>query len=190
MKVCSRCKATRELCEFAESKQKRDGLYSYCKECARQYQAAYRAANRDSINKWRAENADAMRRLNRAWRQENAGRRNAANALRYARQKRAVPLWANAQAISAIYQRAADLSAATGIAYEVDHIVPLQGEVVCGLHCEANLQVITQRENAAKRNRYWPDMPEMVPPPEMAATGANPGLGALPPILEEGPPSA
>lgn len=36
----------------------------------------------------------------------------------------------------------------------------LKGKFVCGLHCEANLQVITKSENSKKHNSYWPDMPE------------------------------
>lgn len=49
--------------------------------------------------------------------------------------------------------------AATGVEWEVDHIVPLQSKLVCGLHNEFNLAVITKSENLTKRNYYWPDMP-------------------------------
>ena len=47
----------------------------------------------------------------------------------------------------------------TGEDWEVDHIVPLQSNIVCGLHNEFNLQVITKSANSSKRNYYWPDMP-------------------------------
>ena len=36
----------------------------------------------------------------------------------------------------------------------VDHIVPLQGETVSGLHLSENLQIITESQNASKYNRY------------------------------------
>jgi hypothetical protein len=49
--------------------------------------------------------------------------------------------------------------AATGAEWDVDHIVPLQSKLVCGFHNEFNLAVITAKENNAKRNYYWPDMP-------------------------------
>lgn len=49
--------------------------------------------------------------------------------------------------------------AATGIEWDVDHIVPLQSKIVCGFHNEFNLAVITAKENNAKRNYYWPNMP-------------------------------
>lgn len=52
------------------------------------------------------------------------------------------------------------MTQSTGIDYQVDHIVPLRSPIVSGLHCEANLRVITATENAQKGNMLWPEMPD------------------------------
>jgi hypothetical protein len=71
----------------------------------------------------------------------------------------ATPAWANLEMMRLIYKMARELSEKLGVSYHVDHIVPLQSDLVCGLHCEANLQILTALENLKKHNRTWPDMP-------------------------------
>lgn len=71
----------------------------------------------------------------------------------------ATPAWANTFFMEEAYALAKLRTAVTGIKWHVDHIVPVRSRLVCGLHCEANLQVITARQNLSKGNRIWPDMP-------------------------------
>ncbi len=89
----------------------------------------------------------------RNWAQMNAPSVNARIANRRAAKIRATPAWANQQKIAEIYAEARRLTKATGIRHEVDHIYPLQSDKVCGLHWEANLQIITEFENIQKLNR-------------------------------------
>ncbi len=80
-------------------------------------------------------------------------------ARRRSMQRNAVPAWADLSAIKRFYLQARRLELETGGVYHVDHIVPLQSDVVCGLHVEANLQILLRAKNIAKGNRQWPDMP-------------------------------
>lgn len=57
------------------------------------------------------------------------------------------------------YIMANELSKMLGVKYQVDHVVPLQSRIVCGLHSHTNLQVIPANVNQSKGNRHWPDMP-------------------------------
>lgn len=83
----------------------------------------------------------------------NPGAVRAITARRRAARRRAVPIWADKTAIDAFYREAVRMTRETGISYEVDHIVPLQGETVCGLHVAANLQILTKAENVRKHNK-------------------------------------
>jgi hypothetical protein len=82
---------------------------------------------------------------------------NALNAKRKARKLQATPAWADLEAIKGIYLLAAIFNR-TGMDIHVDHIVPLISDKVCGLHCEANLQLLSASDNISKGNRHWPDM--------------------------------
>ena len=57
------------------------------------------------------------------------------------------PLWANWQEIRRIYDNCPP-------GYAVDHIVPLRGKNVSGLHVENNLQYLTREENSRKGNKF------------------------------------
>jgi hypothetical protein len=64
------------------------------------------------------------------------------------------PAWADMSAIQTIYAEARRMCRETGIAYVVDHVVPLQGETVSGLHVANNLRIITESENCKKHNSF------------------------------------
>ena len=72
--------------------------------------------------------------------------------------KQATPKWASFELMNLVYKQAKHLTVTTGIQHDVDHIVPLKGRTVCGLHCEANLRAIPHEENLAKSNSVWPQM--------------------------------
>lgn len=79
---------------------------------------------------------------------------NYANSLRQKRTKLATPNWANLDKIKELYLQARALTKETGILHEVDHIVPITHKLVCGLHVEDNLQVLTKDQNRKKCNHF------------------------------------
>ena len=127
-------------------------------ECKRRWSKNNRAV----INSWRARNKEKVASYARKYQTANRAK-GAAIAARYLAQKlSATPRWANHFFIEEIYDLARRRTDCLGVKHHVDHIVPLQSKIVCGLHCEANLRVIPATTNIRKGNREWPDMPEPI----------------------------
>jgi len=151
VKTCNVCNNELPLSQFHSKKRKRkDGssykAYAYqCKTCKNNKAKIYRKKNPDA--------AKAYRKLPhvKAYRRE----RSRLKAIR--KSHPAVPNWITTKQrkeIRAIYLHAADCRAVTGEEYHVDHIIPLKGETVCGLHVPWNLQVLPADVNTSKSNKW------------------------------------
>jgi hypothetical protein len=125
-----------------------------CKPCQKAKNAKHYEQNREAINARHAAysvtQAAKKREIASRWAKANRSKR-AEVWMRYYTAKR-MPAWADRDAIEAVYRQAREMTLATGILHHVDHIIPLQGKTVCGLHVAENLQVLTAEENARKRN--------------------------------------
>lgn len=91
------------------------------------------------------------------WKESNRAKHNAYCMLRHASKMQARPKWLSQDdlwMIEEAYSLAKLREQMTGIKWHVDHIVPLRGKTVCGLHVPWNLQVITASENCSKRNKF------------------------------------
>lgn len=148
-KHCTGCNAPKTPDQFSPNRSCRDGLNAFCKACMA---GRRRESRRADPEKSREQGRKAARANRPACAERNR---------RYEAQKlRAEPKWSDRAGMRRVYEAAANLSSSTGMTYHVDHIVPLNSDLVCGLHCLANLQILPDRENIKKSNRHWPGMPQ------------------------------
>lgn len=80
-------------------------------------------------------------------------RRGTVKSCGCARKLKATPAWVDMNKIAAVYAECQTLRD-QGLDMEVDHIVPLKGELVCGLHVHYNLQILTGEDNRRKSNNF------------------------------------
>lgn len=127
----------------------------------------HKEKRKTEMRAWRGENAERKKETDARWREENRERHRelarehaakkyatpegkayfcAKSVTRCRGLKKATPKWADLTAIAAFY-------AARPPGHEVDHIIPLRGKHVCGLHVLENLQYLPVRENRSKFNR-------------------------------------
>ena len=96
-------------------------------------------------------NKDRIKAHVKEWASKNPEKCRAYGAQRRARQ--AAPMWASKERILDVYAECKRLTQVTGVPHVVDHIYPLQGRLVSGLHVPENLAPIPALENARKGNK-------------------------------------
>ena len=140
------------------------------KRLAKEWYERNKELTKERASKWQKDNIDRKREIRAKWRNTNREQHNAYNREYFAnnKDKRAsyqakrkatilqrTPAWdPHAHLIIAKYQLAAMLSQASGIEHHVDHIIPLQGKKVSGLHVFSNLRVIPGSDNVKKSNSF------------------------------------
>lgn len=128
------------------------------KELSVVYQKVYREENSETlkINKkvWYEKTKERTKPQRSEYKKNNRAWFNQLNAERRAMHKSATALWGDKKVIREIYELAKMCSDTSGIPHHVDHIIPIKGKNVCGLHVENNLQILSATANISKGNRY------------------------------------
>lgn len=156
------------------AKQNGDRFYhgSACKKCGNTYRytssadcvdcrLSNNATNKEKISEahsaWKLKNPDKMKESCRRWRNRNPIRNRVSVSTSQCKGIANCPKWLtddHKAIIRAIYALSKIKSVLTGVNYSVDHIVPIRGKNVCGLHVPWNLQIITCIENSRKSNIF------------------------------------
>ena len=143
LRTCNHCgleaHTEKDLSLFVTYKQSKHGKMNFCNEC-----------HLKKVTQWNHDNPGRNNVATKKWRQNNPDKKNALTAKRRATKLNATPAWYTTEKkrIKFLYTTA-QLSG-----LQVDHIIPLQHELVCGLHTLDNLQLLTPEENKSKSNNF------------------------------------
>jgi len=173
MKHCSICKAIKQITAFHKDKSTSSGFKTACKECSnikrkqRYKDNSYDTEHRnlpevkkqakEYAKEYRFKNKEKIKQTITAWSKLNKHKR-LATVLKYKYNKmKATARW-DSELTELITEEAAHLAKlrekVTGFKWHIDHIIPLQGKNVCGLHVWNNLQVLPAKVNQQKGNKY------------------------------------
>jgi len=173
MKTCTICSKAEPEVAFERHRRQ-------CKPCRATYhhskKVAWYARNREyALSKtkdWRqqnlerkrdyrkaeyARNKDAAKLAAKEYRKAHPAKVNHWSRMKQCAKANRTPIWMTTEdkwVISEIYELAKLRTQCTGINWQVDHIIPLRGKTVSGLHIPYNLQVIPEQMNKVKRNYY------------------------------------
>jgi len=173
-KKCTKCKLDKDPAEFVVLSSHSSGRGYRCKECHRAVCREYAARNKDkaylNASRWSKANKERKNEQSLAWKrrnpekmkeytQRNAGKRNSYTAKRWAAKLQATPPWLNKeqlQEIASYYELAKELQWLSEEPLEVDHMTPLQGKNISGLHVPWNLQILPRPLNRRKSAKLLP----------------------------------
>ena len=175
-KLCFSCVEYKPTSCFHKAKKEKDGFQYQCIDCSKKYHAKryvekkekirtqieeYRLKNKEKIEQaqtiWKAKNPEKVKLYAKRVKQNNKGKVNFHTAKRrYAKLQR-TPHWLTEDdhwMIKEAYDLSALRTKMFGFSWHVDHVIPLQGEKVSGLHVPINLQVIPGTDNDVKGNKF------------------------------------
>jgi hypothetical protein len=176
MKHCHKCNQKKPFEAFYASNRHKSGYAAWCKQCESERSRLKNLGNKEkrlitakiwresnkeiqaiAIKNWRENNQDKLKATYQKWAERNPDKVNAKWMKREASKKQRTPTWLTEDdfwMIEQVYDIAAKRKQMLGGEWHVDHIVPLQGKTVSGLHVPWNLQVLSGTENRTKSNHF------------------------------------
>ena len=149
MKRCNKCGIIKDMQDFY--KNNRNVLSDYCIFCESNKHKEYYLDNKDKVNMrnklYNTNNKHMIILQRKNYYETHRAESKARTIKRNINLQQATPAWANFEKMNKIYN-------ARELGEHIDHIIPLQGELVCGLHWEHNLQYLSAKENIAKSNKF------------------------------------
>lgn len=160
-KTCSKCGEIKSLDNFHKASNQKSGYYSSCKVCKNITQKLVVLKNpekkkRNDAN-YRLKRPEVGKEARKKYYYNNKNLWTIASAKRRASKLQRTPPWLSEQDkayIEYIYKFSRNISKYLDKEYHVDHIIPLQGDLVSGLHVPSNLQVLPANNNLQKGNKW------------------------------------
>jgi len=178
-KICTKCKKEKCISDFYKDNRSKSGFQSACKLCKSimyldkkdyysNYNARYKINNPQKIKtnkqsreyyhlnkksiqltnkKWKDINYEKVKLSGKLYRSSHKTKLAIKSAKYRAKKLQAIPKWYEKELVAEKYNLARKLN------FHVDHIVPLQHDLVCGLHCNDNLQLLSEFDNCSKGNK-------------------------------------
>jgi hypothetical protein len=180
-KICKKCVILKLFNEFVKNKKCKNGISNICKKCKNEKirilysidkkkyslrSKKWNNTNKEKMSitsktwnknnkekkrltreKWTKKNKEKIVLRNKEWQQNNKNKVNSTTMRYIANKLKATPSWFEKDKVDLIYKKALEWN------MQVDHIIPLNGKNVCGLHCWANLQLLDASLNQSKGNR-------------------------------------
>jgi len=177
-KQCQKCKQVKLVELFYKNKTTKDGFGHNCKVCASAYAAVYNRSEKfKQYNKvYRERNKERLSEKQKSYyydvRKKDTDKLKQSYKIKYQKSKEKyrfyrakyradvdnrTPAWADLDRIRIIYSLSKWMDFVNPfVKHHVDHIIPLKGKIVSGLHVHNNLQILTAQENMSKAIRFEP----------------------------------
>jgi hypothetical protein len=167
MKKCNLCQIEKTKTEFYKKNTAKDGLFWWCRSCHKEKMKVkyhelaknetYKIKEKERVSEFWLSNPDIRKKCDQDYANKNRFKLTAKVGKYRSLKMKRTPSWLTSNdfwIIEQVYELAALRTKMFGFQWQVDHVIPLQGKLVSGLHVPDNLRVIPARDNRSKSNHF------------------------------------